>query len=213
MADRTFTIYCHTNAVDGKRYVGLTRQTMEARWARHVRDAKRGSPYHFHRAISKYGPSVFTHEVIATFREEAAAIEAEKFYIRTWGTCDPSRGYNATLGGESRTHSDETKARIRETSIQRWADAAYRERVLSKMKKEASTPERMKSRSEASKRRKGEKRSTEGVANIAVAQQARFSDPNQRASIADKVRALWADPSHREKILKAQKEGRLGKAY
>jgi hypothetical protein len=35
-----FTFYCHTNRVNGKRYVGQTVDTMEGRWKEHVSAAR-----------------------------------------------------------------------------------------------------------------------------------------------------------------------------
>ena len=39
----------------GKLYIGQTLRTIEKRWKRHIRDAKKGSEHKFHRAIRKYG--------------------------------------------------------------------------------------------------------------------------------------------------------------
>jgi len=209
-SERTFTVYCHTNSTNGKKYVGVTCQTMGKRWSRHVYDAKKGGTYHLHRAIRQCGVASFTHEVVATFSDESEALEAEKFYIRTWRTFDSEVGYNATLGGEMHTHSDETKVKISESSTLRWADAESRQKIVSKMKENAATPERKASRSVASRSRKGERRSDDGRANISVAQQERFSDPTQRSAVGSRLKQLWADPSYREMILKARKEARHG---
>jgi hypothetical protein len=46
-----FTIYCHTNKVNGKRYVGQTVCSMEKRWSEHVTHSKAGS------GCRKYGES------------------------------------------------------------------------------------------------------------------------------------------------------------
>jgi hypothetical protein len=38
--DRLWTIYCHTLNVDGRRYIGQTKTTREARWGAHVRKGR-----------------------------------------------------------------------------------------------------------------------------------------------------------------------------
>ena len=54
------TLYCHTNRVNGKCYVGQTVDTMDERWREHLSAAKanRGSPA-LGAAIRKYGADVF----------------------------------------------------------------------------------------------------------------------------------------------------------
>ena len=78
-----FTIYRHTNRVNGKRYVGQTVTTMEFRWNKHVLDAmrQRGSPA-FSAAIRKYGADAFSHEVLDVVRTQAGADIAETLWIK-----------------------------------------------------------------------------------------------------------------------------------
>ena len=50
--ERTFTVYCHTNKINGKKYIGITSKKPEYRW-------NNGKGYStqivFARAIEKYG--------------------------------------------------------------------------------------------------------------------------------------------------------------
>lgn len=111
-----WTIYCHTNRDSGKRYVGMTSQTMESRWAKHLSGASRtGSKYEcaaFWAAIRKHGPDAFDHEVlesgIATLEE---ANLAEIKWIAHFGCIAPV-GYNISSGGKSASTHPETRARI-----------------------------------------------------------------------------------------------------
>jgi group I intron endonuclease len=94
-----FIVYCHTNKINGKRYVGQTLGTMKNRWRQHVREAaslKSRRP--FHAAIRKYGPEAFTHEVLDTAATEGAANTAELYWIARYGTVKPN-GYNLDSGG------------------------------------------------------------------------------------------------------------------
>lgn len=107
------TIYCHTNRVNGKRYVGQTKFSMEKRWADHLRDAaKHGCCRLMSAAIRKYGPGSFDHDVLATAedRDEANRLEAE--WIARLGSLAPY-GYNLESGGRvSKAVHESTRARF-----------------------------------------------------------------------------------------------------
>lgn len=61
MADKTWTLYCHKNKENGKRYYGITCQLPEQRWMN-------GYGYAAHlpigRAIRKHGWSNFEHIIV-----------------------------------------------------------------------------------------------------------------------------------------------------
>ena len=63
-------IYLIRNRLNGKSYVGQTVKTLQARWAEHIRDARKGSPFLFHRAIRKYGVEVFSESLLATAADQ-----------------------------------------------------------------------------------------------------------------------------------------------
>lgn len=93
-------IYCVTNTVNGKKYVGKTSQTIQKRWRRHCSLAKGGSQIYFMSAIRKYGEDAFTIEEIA----EVPSPEWESYLERMWilllGTTNNKIGYNSTSGGD-----------------------------------------------------------------------------------------------------------------
>jgi len=101
-------VYCHTSP-SGGRYVGLARNGWRVRWNAHVCEARRGSPAAFHRAIRKYGPDAFTHEVLERMTTEAGAKRAEQLWIRELGT--RAHGYNETDGGDG-VHGLSERARL-----------------------------------------------------------------------------------------------------
>lgn len=91
-----YTVYCHTNNINNKKYVGVTSQKPLARW-------QNGKHYSRHKAfyddILKYGWDNFTHEILDTDLTEEEAKEKEKYYIEIWETQDVNKGYNRHKGG------------------------------------------------------------------------------------------------------------------
>ena len=113
-------IYCVTCLTNGKQYIGQTILSVQARWSRHIRNAKKNSDCKFHRAIRKHGADKFTvEELLAvsapTKKELKVQLDSlEIEYISRFNTRD--RGYNSTDGGEGKLGSvisKETREKIR----------------------------------------------------------------------------------------------------
>jgi group I intron endonuclease len=108
-----FTIYCHTNKVNGKRYVGQTLGTMEKRWVEHVAAARGGWGCRvLSAAIRKHGPESFDHEVleiVVGVQNEADKAEAKWIEQQR---CRSPRGYNLTAGGGALGHIHEDTKRL-----------------------------------------------------------------------------------------------------
>ena len=108
-----YIVYKHTNKTNGKVYIGMTCQRIEARW-------KGGSGYcnqHFSRAIKKYGWDGFSHEIIAQNLSKEDACELERILIKSYNATEPEYGYNQALGGDGggmykRHHSESAKKKI-----------------------------------------------------------------------------------------------------
>lgn len=108
-----YSVYCHVNKTNGKKYIGITSVKPEKRWGCRG-DGYIGQP--FYNAIKKYGWDGFEHIILHTnlSEEKAKAIEIE--LIAQYETTDSGKGYNATIGGESANgliHTELTKERIR----------------------------------------------------------------------------------------------------
>lgn len=91
-------VYMATNAVNGKRYIGMTRQALSRRSGQHIAVALRGkdgSPA-FHRAIRRHGADAFE---FTTLGEFATYAEAAKEEVRLIAELKPE--YNSGPGGES----------------------------------------------------------------------------------------------------------------
>lgn len=110
MEGKAWVVYCHTNKVNGKKYVGTTRQELPKRW-------RKGKGYTGNRliyqAFSEYGWDNFDHDVLKAGLTQQEAYFWEQFYIHALGTLSPD-GYNLQSGGASGYKSHpETKEILR----------------------------------------------------------------------------------------------------
>ena len=92
----SYCVYCHTNKINGKKYIGITKQTPDRRW----KNGKGYSAQHFSRAIQKYGWNNFEHTILMSNLTKKQACYYERFYIKKYETTLPENGYNETLGGD-----------------------------------------------------------------------------------------------------------------
>jgi group I intron endonuclease len=217
-----FTFYCHTNKVNGKRYVGQTTGTMESRWTEHVHAARqqRGSRL-LGAAIRKYGPDAFDHEVlevIVATQQEADLVETG--WIGRKASRAPS-GYNLTAGGGSNgLHHEDTKRLIGESSKRRLEEMTDEQQIAFFQKNiHLWTPERL-------TRQLARVQSKEVREKVSSAQKdfwAQFSPEEKSARVrhqlagmsaekkSARVRKAWANatPEARaERVSKAQEAGR-----
>ncbi len=109
-------VYCVTNKVNGKRYVGKTIGTVERRWILHVSEAKNTNKRRaILCAIRKYGRESFEHEVLQECSTSEELTLAEITWIAKLKTTDSKNGYNETAGGEGLSMpTDETKKKMSE---------------------------------------------------------------------------------------------------
>lgn len=82
----------------GNFYVGLTGQTVAARWKGHQKTCRAGKHFHLplYRAMQKYGPDNFQVQTIQTTPDLPSAQAAERFWI---AKLNPE--YNNSEGGET----------------------------------------------------------------------------------------------------------------
>ena len=104
-------IYCATNKVNNKRYVGKTTKSFEERKKEHLKQTKY-KKYHFYRSIKKYGEESFTWEILQDNIPNFLLDTCETYWIDYFDTF--YRGYNSTTGGEGGLVSEETKKKISE---------------------------------------------------------------------------------------------------
>lgn len=78
--------YVATHVESGKRYVGITKRTLNVRKRQHENYAKRGSTEsRLYEAIRKYGNDAFNWEIVAEGRDEVIKL-LERTLINTWDT-------------------------------------------------------------------------------------------------------------------------------
>ena len=107
-------IYCVTNLVNGKQYVGQTTLTIEDRWDLHLKSALRyflmGA---LHCAIRKYSAESFKIEQIDSAEHQPELNEKEARHVARLGTY--GAGYNLTPAGDRIRLSEETRKKISES--------------------------------------------------------------------------------------------------
>lgn len=95
-------IYCITNEVNQKKYVGKTMFSLEKRWKEHCIDAfkERCEKRPLYDAMSKYGIDKFKIELLEEVFDVEALANSEIIWIAKLETY--SKGYNATIGGDGK---------------------------------------------------------------------------------------------------------------
>lgn len=104
-------IYVITNDVNGKQYVGQTRQSLKRRWMEHVCDANHGSRCAIHCAIRKYGVEHFHIQQIDVACSTDELDYKECYWIETLNTMTPN-GYNLVSGGKVPIWTDAIREKV-----------------------------------------------------------------------------------------------------
>lgn len=95
--EKKWKVYCHTNKVNGKKYVGITSKSLSHRFG--ANGAKYIQSRYFWNAIDKYGWDGFSHELLADGLSKEDACDMEKKLIAEYDLCNRSKGYNIKTGG------------------------------------------------------------------------------------------------------------------
>lgn len=123
-----YKIYCHTNKINGKKYIGQTKQNPKSRWGKNGYEYIRKQPNsHFSSAILKYGWDNFNHDILYSNLTKEQANLKEQELISFYKTQNPEYGYNLTAGGSTNTLSEEQKQQRRELNYKMWEDGTFKE--------------------------------------------------------------------------------------
>lgn len=101
MAKKKNVIYKIENRIDGKVYIGQTKQRLKDRLAKHRYKLKRGSKLHLYSAMRKHGIDNFEVTIIDEFEssDSEALDAAEIYWIDYYKSTDRAFGYNYESGG------------------------------------------------------------------------------------------------------------------
>ena len=116
-------IYCYTNKINGKKYIGQTIRGDNRKTAHKHMALETKSNMIFHKAIRKYGWENFDYEILIECAEEELTA-AESMYITEMATLQP-RGYNQLLGSN---HTPETRKKSSATKKLRYSEMPLEER-------------------------------------------------------------------------------------
>ena len=98
---REFGIYSITNKINGKMYIGLTKQDFDTRWRQHkwsLNNQSHENDY-LQKAWNKYGQEGFVFSTLHLCDELDDLSELEIYYIKKYNAYGD--GYNLTAGGVS----------------------------------------------------------------------------------------------------------------
>lgn len=152
-------IYCITNKLNGKRYIGQTKRKKEVRIKEHFQTAKDRRNLHLYNAINKYGIDNFEVNILKDNLSEDELDMWEMYYIGFYDTFN--NGYNNTIGGggvRGYHHSGATKAKISQNHNK---DMYTKERALKISKATKGVPKSDLHKKHISESRKGKCRGTE----------------------------------------------------
>lgn len=105
-----YSLYIHTNKINGKRYIGITKQDPERRWG--VNGSHYKESPHLYSAIQKYGWDNFEHEIVHSGMTRDDACLLEKHYISHFKSQDRRYGYNSFEGGSAPTIPQDVREKM-----------------------------------------------------------------------------------------------------
>lgn len=132
-------VYCATNTLSGKKYIGLSKQTLPHRKKGHRHHAKKGRKSPFYDAWRSYGEEVFVWEVLYEHDDINVIVEKEESYIKELNTLVP-HGYNLLAGRllppnmKGIPKSAEHRRKISEANKGKVRSAEYRKKISDGLK-------------------------------------------------------------------------------
>jgi len=190
MTQRVWTIYCITNTINCKLYIGQSVKGAERRFYEHVYDAKMGYMKcpHLYSAIRKYGSEHFAFKTLFFVNSQQKADELEIDLIAKYETC--KNGYNVALGGAGgmlgHKHSEKSRKRMSERqmgSSNYWYGVKQPQEMVEKR----------------SNSNRGKKRSGQALQNIREAN----SNIEKRTKSSNSLKGKPLSESHKQNIKKA----------
>lgn len=91
-----YKVYCIENTINHKKYVGVTKQSMQSRMRKGKGYVKH--PY-FYLNIQKYGWQNFQVSILFNSNDRIKAFDMEEYFIKKFNLINKNYGYNERLGG------------------------------------------------------------------------------------------------------------------
>jgi group I intron endonuclease len=112
----------------GKRYIGITRTSMQKRWDAHLRQANKGKRHPLYDAMRKYGAEAFRIDILADNVAEGDAKRLEIYAIDLHDTTNRAYGYNLSAGGDYDAEAGAVAMR------ERLKDSAFRDQWVERIR-------------------------------------------------------------------------------
>lgn len=133
MIDNTYYIYKIVNKINGKLYIGKTKN-MRSRWNKHKLLMSKNVNRVIYDAMNKYGIDNFEMIPIENCSEDIVN-SREIYWISQYNTCNRDYGYNMTIGGEGgntwerNQHQEETSRKLSLKNTGKKRDEKFKERM------------------------------------------------------------------------------------
>lgn len=188
-------IYCATNKVNGKRYIGQTISTLQRRWSAHCLLSSNCTSVAG--AIQKHGRDSFDIAQIDSAKTLEELDKKELFYISFFGTDRPGTGYNIRPGGNSSRQAESSKKLMSEAKLGFKMPEGTKVKISLALKGVAKTAEHG---ANVSLAKKGKKCSAEHIKNMSKPRpDYRMSDQHKEAIRAAATGNVFS-PERRKKI-------------
>lgn len=115
---KNYTVYMHVNKINNKKYIGITKTSVNKRWGCDGRGYRSDKQSVFCRALQKYGWDNFEHVILYENLSQDEACNMEIKLIKEYKTQDSNFGYNVQpggqLGNDGVVFSEESKKKMSE---------------------------------------------------------------------------------------------------
>ena len=113
--ENVYYLYQHTNLINGKIYIGQTRQKPTTRWGSNGSGYKHNKV--FYADIQKYGWDNFKHEILGEKLTKKQVDYMERRFIAFLNLQNKEIGYNIAPGGNLRILTPEAREKIRQSKM------------------------------------------------------------------------------------------------
>lgn len=193
-----YIIYKHTNKINGKVYIGQTKQEPERRWQNGLSAYRHNA--HFLLAIKKYGWENFEHEILLENLTLEEMKYWEDYYIEFYEARNPEKGYNLEKGG------------IPSPFVELWKDPEFKEKMSKQqselMKERLKDPQAREQLRQISiqnwedhpeRREEYSKRMTEWLKE-------KWLNPEYKEKMSQYMKDRWKDEEYKNKMIEHNKE-------